>query len=188
LAAQDVKRFFAFSSIEQSGIAAFAFGLGGATAVLPGLLHLTLHTLAKAAVFQCVGRASQLKGGQKFADIGGLLHGHRALGLTLAAGVVAVAGLPPFGLFASEFLIVVETVRSNRGSPCHLAAASGRWLALAARLIDLCLGAATPDRGTAPSLAALAPAWLHLILVLLLGLAMPASISAWFTAIATAAS
>ena len=70
---RDVKRFFAFSTIEQSGVAAFAFGLGGPAAMFAGLLHMTLHTLTKAAIFQCVGRAAQLKRGQRFADIGGLL-------------------------------------------------------------------------------------------------------------------
>ena len=78
-----------------------------------GLLHMTLHTLAKASIFQCVGRATQLKRGQRFADIAGLLASHRPLGLTLAAGIVAVAALPPFGLFTSEFLIVTATMRAR---------------------------------------------------------------------------
>lgn len=56
---RDVKRFFAFSTIEQSGVAAFAFGIGGSTAIFAGLLHMTLHTLTKASIFQCVGRAAQ---------------------------------------------------------------------------------------------------------------------------------
>nr|WP_283949525.1 hydrogenase 4 subunit F [Limobrevibacterium gyesilva] len=184
---RDVKRFFAFSTIEQSGVAAFAFGLGGASAIFAGLLHLTLHTLTKAAIFQCVGRACQLKGGQKFVDIGGLIASHRLLGLTLAAGIVAVAGLPPFGLFTSEFLVVVETVRRLPVLivPLGIGLVVGAW-ALAARLIALCLGPPTPDRGPAPSAAALAPAWLHLAVVLVLGLMMPASIVAWFAAIAGA--
>jgi hydrogenase-4 component F len=184
---RDVKRFFAFSTIEQSGLTAFAFGLGGPAAVFAGLLHLTLHTLTKAAVFQCVGRASQLKGGQKFADIGGLLAGHRALGLTLAAGIVAVAGLPPFGLFTSEFLIVVETARRLPWLlvPLGVGIVVGAW-ALAARLITLCLGEPTPDRGPAPSSWALAPAWLHLGLVCVLGLAMPGAVLAWLSSVAEA--
>ncbi|MEJ1979369.1 MAG: hypothetical protein WDN49_27995 [Acetobacteraceae bacterium] len=63
---RDVVRFFSFSTIEQSGVAAFAFGLGGAGATFAGLLHITLHTLAKASVFQVVGRAAQAKGSQDF--------------------------------------------------------------------------------------------------------------------------
>jgi hydrogenase-4 component F len=185
---RDIKRFFAFSTIEQSGVAAFAFGLGGPAAVFGGLLHLTLHTLAKAAVFQCVGRICQMKGTQAFAGIGGLLATHRALGLTLAAGVVAVAGLPPFGLFSSEFLIASETVRRipPLALPLGLGLVVGGW-ALAARMIGVCLGAPTADHGPAPSALALAPAWLHLVLVLILGLAMPAALFDWLTAIAAAA-
>jgi hydrogenase-4 component F len=184
----DVKRFFAFSTIGQSGVAAFAFGLGGTVATFAGLLHLTLHTLTHAAIFQCVGRAIQLKGGQRFTDIGGLLVRHRALGLTLAAGIVAVAGLPPFGLFASAFLVLAETVRRLPllALPLALGLVVGAW-ALALRLISLCLGAPTPDRGPVPGLLALVPAWVHLAAVLVLGLAMPGPVAAWLMAIAGAA-
>jgi hydrogenase-4 component F len=182
---RDAKRFFAFSTIEQSGVAAFAFGLGGAAAVFAGMLHLTLHTLTKAALFQCVGRASQLKGGQKFTDIGGLVAGHRALGLTLAAAIVGIAGLPPFGLFTSEFLIVMETARRIPWLAVVLGfgLVVGAW-ALSMRLIGLCLGEPTPDRGPAPSMAALLPAWLHIAVVVVLGLAMPAVVTEWFATIA----
>jgi len=184
----DVKRFFAFSIIGQSGVAAFAFGLGGAAATFAGLLHLTLHTLTHAAIFQCVGRAVQLKGGQRITDIGGLLVHHRALGLTLAVGIVALAGLPPFGLFTSEFLILSETVRRLPWVvlPLALGLVVGGW-ALAMRLISLCLGPPTPDRGPAPGLFALVPAWVHLAAVLVLGLAMPGPVAAWLMAIAEAA-
>jgi hydrogenase-4 component F len=182
---RDVKRFFAFSTVEQSGVAAFAFGLGGAAAVFAGMLHLTLHTLIKSAIFQAVGRASQLKGGQKLADITGLIVSHRALGLTLAAGIVAIAGLPPFGLFTSEFLIVMETARHVPALAVLLGfgLVLSTW-ALGARLIDLCLGTPTPDRGPIPGLLALVPAWLHLGVVLLLGLAMPGVVVNWLASVA----
>jgi hydrogenase-4 component F len=184
----DVKRFFAYSTIGQSGVAAFAFGLGGAAATFAGLLHLTVHTLTHAAIFQCVGRAVQLKGRQGFSDIGGLLASHRALGLTLAAGIVAVAGLPPFGLFTSEFLVLAETVRRLPWlvPPLTLGLVVGGW-ALFMRLISLCLGAPTPDRGPAPGKPALVPAWAHLAVVLVLGLAMPGPVAGWLAAIAEAA-
>lgn len=184
---RDVKRFFAFSTIEQSGVAAFAFGLGGPLATFAGLLHLTLHTLLKAAVFQCVGRACQLKGSQLFTDITGLLASHRPLGLTLAAGIVAVAGLPPLGLFTSEFLVISHTVQSRPllALPLGLGLVIGAW-ALGWRLITLCTGPATPDRGPAPATLALAPAWLHLAIAIVLGLAMPATLVAWFAHVAGA--
>lgn len=193
---RDIKRFFAFSTIEQSGVAAFAFGLGGPAAIFAGVLHLTVHTLAKAAVFQCVGFAAQRKGGQRFAQIGGLLHGHRALGLTLGAAVLAVAGLPPFGLFSSEFLILSRTVaeRPALALPLAIGLLVGGW-ALVARVQALCLGPATPDAdaaatpgastaGAALGAAALWPAWVHLALVLVLGLAMPGAVLDWMRVVA----
>ncbi len=182
---RDVKRFFAFSTIEQSGLAAFAFGLGGPVATFAGLLHITLHTLSKASVFQCVGRAAQLKGGQRFADIGGLLQTHRMLAMTLAAGVVAVAALPPLGVFASEFLIGTETIIRAPwlALPLAVGLLVGAW-ALLARLQMLCLGAPTPDRGPAPDLLAMLPVWLMLAVVLVLGLAMPAPVADWLRAAA----
>lgn len=185
---RDVKRFFAFSTIEQSGIAAFAFGLGGPAANFAGLLHLTLHTLIKAGIFQCVGRAAQLKGGQKFADIGGLVAGHKALGLTLAAGIIALAALPPFGLFTSEFLLVSETARRLPwlALPLGIGILVGAW-ALLMRLQSLCFGPPTPDRGIGFDTILLAPVWMHLGLVVLLGLAMPGPMVVWMTAIAQAA-
>ncbi len=187
---RDVKRFFAFSTIEQTGLAAFAFGLGGPAAIFAGLLHLTLHTLSKAALFQCIGRACQMSGGQRFTDIGGLIARHRALGLTLAACILAVAGLPPFGLFASEFLTVQATMHSLPllALPLGLGLLVGFW-ALLWRLATLCLGDPTPNRGPAPTLSApslfdLVPAWVHLAVVVVLGLAMPTALAGWFTAIA----
>lgn len=187
-AQRDVKRLFALSTIAQSGVAAFAFGLGGAAATFAGLLHLALLTLSRAAVFQSIGWAVQLKGGQGVDDIGGLLRRHRALGLTLAAGIVAMAGLPPFGLFATLFLIVSETVGRLPWLAVPLAlglvVAGG---AMAVRLLALCLGPATPDRGPAPGLPELVPAWVQLALVLVLGLAMPGAVADWIAAIAGAA-
>lgn len=185
---RDVKRLFAGATIAQSGVAAFAFGLGGPAATFAGLLHLALLTLTRAAILQCVGAAVQLKGGQLCADIGGLLPRHRALGLTLAAGIVAVAGLPPFGLFATLFLILSETVSGVPWLAVPLAlglAVAG--LAMAERLLALCLGPPTPDRGPLPGLPALVPAWVQLALVVVLGLAMPAPLAAWIAAIAGAA-
>lgn len=183
---RDVKRFFAFSSIEQSGLAAFAIGLGSASATFAALLHITVHTLAKSAVFQCVGRATQRKGAQSFQVISGLIASDRALGLTLAAGIVAIAGLPPFGLFASEILILSNTMNSHPWLvlPVSIGLLVGGWK-LITRLIDLCLGPATMGHAPAIGAASLAPAWVHLALVAVLGVAMPITFAAWLTAAAS---
>ena len=69
---RDIKRLFAYSSIEHMGIITFAFGMGGPLANFAGLLHMTLHSLTKSAIFFAVGDISQVKGTQKIIEMGGL--------------------------------------------------------------------------------------------------------------------
>ena len=66
---RDIKRLFAFSSIEHMGLIVFAFGMGGALANFAGLLHMTMHSLTKSAIFFIVGHIAQAKGTQRIADI-----------------------------------------------------------------------------------------------------------------------
>ena len=73
---RDIKRMFAYSSIEHMGIIAFAFGMGGPLANFAGLLHMTMHRLTKSAIFFAVGHIAQVKGTQQIADIGGLTVTH----------------------------------------------------------------------------------------------------------------
>src|SRR3974390_3003498 len=106
---RDIKRLFAYSSIEHMGIIVFAFGMGGPLANFAGLLHMTMHSLTKSAIFFAVGHIAQVKGTQKIADMGGLTVTNPVLGWGLVLGVVAIAGLPPLGIFMSEFLVVSST-------------------------------------------------------------------------------
>ena len=52
---RDIKRLFAYSSIEHMGLMTFAFGMGGPLATFAGLLHMTVHSLTKSAIFFAVG-------------------------------------------------------------------------------------------------------------------------------------
>ena len=106
---RDIKRMFAYSSIEHMGIIVFAFGMGGPLANFAALLHMTMHSLTKSAIFFAVGHIAQVKGTQKIADMGGLTVSNPVLGWGLVLGVVAIAGLPPLGIFMSEFLVVSST-------------------------------------------------------------------------------
>src|ERR671931_183942 len=70
---------------------------------------MTMHSLTKSAIFFPVGHISQVKGTQRIADMGGLTVTNPALGWGLVMGVVAIAGMPPLGIFMSEFLLVSST-------------------------------------------------------------------------------
>ena len=88
---RDIKRMFAYSSIEHMGIIVFAFGMGGPLANFAGLLHMTMHSLTKSAIFFAVGHIAQVKGTQKIADMGGLTVTNPVLGWGLVLGVVAIS-------------------------------------------------------------------------------------------------
>jgi len=80
---KDIKRLFAYSSIEHMGIITFAFGMGGPIASFAGLLHMTVHSLTKSAIFFAVGHAVQKTGTQLMDGIRGLVTISPAFGLSL---------------------------------------------------------------------------------------------------------
>jgi hydrogenase-4 component F len=181
---RDIKRMFAYSSIEHMGIIAFAFGIGGPLGDVAGLLQMMMHSLTKSAIFFSVGHIAQAKGTQKIAAITGLTTSHPLLGWALVAGVAAIAGLPPFGIFTSEFLLITSTFA--RAPLLAVLLGLGILLAFAAllmRMTSLCFG--EPSEGSYPITASSVPIFLHLGIVLLIGLAMPAFLYAWFSHVAT---
>ncbi len=180
---RDIKRFFAYSSIEHMGIITFAFGMGGALANFAGLLHMTMHSLTKSAIFFAVGHISQVKGTQRIAEIRGLTASQPLLGWALVVGVVAIAGLPPFGVFMSEFLVLSSTFA--RQPVLALLVLLGLLLgfgALVMRLQGLAFGPS--DKGAKASPVALAPLFVHFALVLAAGIYLPGPLVTWFQNVA----
>ena len=181
---RDVKRLFAYSSIEHMGIIAFAFGMGGPVANFAGLLHMVMHSLTKSAIFFAVGHIAQAKGTQKISEIGGLTVTHPWLGWGLVLGVVAIVGLPPLGIFMTEFLIVSSTFA--RAPWLAIPLVLGLIVALGAllmRLDGLAFGA--PRGNTAPAHASYVPLYAHLALVLVAGVYLPAPLVTWFQHVAS---
>jgi hydrogenase-4 component F len=180
---RDIKRLFAYSSIEHMGIIAFAFGMGGPLANFAGLLHMTMHSLTKSAIFFSIGHITRIKGTQRIADIGGLTESHPTLGWTLVVGVVAIAGLPPFGIFTSEFLIISSTF--SREPLLAIPLVFGILIAVGAlflRLNGLAFG--EPLGPLAPNRMSYLPMFAHFILVLIAGIYLPAPIVLWFQNVA----
>jgi hydrogenase-4 component F len=179
----DIKRLFAYSSIEHMGIITFAFGIGGPLANFGGLLHMTMHSLTKSAIFFSVGHIAQAKGTQKISSIHGLTESHPVLGWGLVAGVVAIAGLPPLGVFMSEFLIVSSTFA--RAPLLAIPLVFGLLVAFGAltlRMTTLAFG--RPDGTLGKVEASYVPLFAHLALVLLCGLYLPAQLVQWFQNVA----
>ena len=180
---RDIKRMFAYSSIEHMGIIVFAFGMGGALANFAGLLHMTMHSLTKSAIFFAVGHIAQVKGTQKIADMGGLTVTNPVLGWGLVLGVVAIAGLPPLGIFMSEFLVVSSTFAREPWLAIILAL--GILVALGGLFLRLNTIAFGEPRGpTAKAEASYVPMFAHLALVFMAGIYMPAPLVKGFENVA----
>jgi hydrogenase-4 component F len=180
---RDIKRMFAYSSIEHMGIITFAFGMGGPLASFAGLFHMTMHSLTKSAIFFAVGHVSQAKGTQRIADIRGLTESHPMLGWGLVLGVVAIAGMPPFGIFMSEFLIITSTFAREPllAIPLVFGLLTG-FGALVLRMQGLAFGMPTPS--SAPVQASYVPLFIHLAIVLVAGLFLPDALVSWFRTVA----
>ena len=180
---RDIKRMFAYSSIEHMGIITFAFGMGGPLANFAGLLHMTMHSLTKSAIFFAVGHVSQVKGTQRIADMGGLTETSPLLGWALIVGVIAIAGMPPLGIFMSEFLVVSSTFA--RSPALAIVLVFGILIGVGGLFLRLNSIAFGEPRGpTAKTNASYLPLFAHLALVLTAGVYMPAALVAWFENVA----
>jgi hydrogenase-4 component F len=180
---RDIKRFFAYSSIEHMGLITFAFGVGGPLANFAGLFHMTLHSLTKSAIFYAVGHISQIKGTRQMAAMGGLTTTHPWLGWGFVAGVVAIAGLPPLGLFMSEFLILSSAMaRQPWLAVIILFGLAFSLGALILRVQSIAFG--EPKGEAHPITASLVPLYLHVGLVLVAGLWLPPALVTWFQTVA----
>ena len=145
---------------------------------------MALHSLTKSAIFFCVGHVAQVKGTQRMADIRGLTVSHPVLGWSLGLGVVAIAGLPPMGLFMTEFLIVTLHLRARAGArhrPRPRPAGGARRAAAAPERP----GVRRSDGRNDPVKASFLPVGLHLALVLVAGIWLPPALVAWFQHVAS---
>lgn len=175
----DVKRMFAYSSIEHMGLVTFAFGMGGAVASFAGLLHMTMHSLTKSAIFFAVGHATQSAGTQLMDGIRGLIKTHPTIGWSLMLGTVAILGVPPFGVFASEFLIITTAMHEHPwATPFLLTALGVAFASIFGKVQPMVFGETELPR--LPHQPALTPVFVHLVLVLMLGLFIPPYLADWY--------
>jgi hydrogenase-4 component F len=176
---RDVKRMFAYSSIEHMGLITFAFGMGGPIATFAGLLHMTVHSLIKSAIFFAVGHATQKAGTQIMEDIRGLIKVNPMVAWGMMLGSLAILGMPPFGVFASEFLILTTAMREQPwATPLLLLALGVAFASMLSRILPMVFGETSVK--PLPHPPAVIPVFVHLGLGLMLGLYIPPYLDAWY--------
>jgi hydrogenase-4 component F len=176
---RDIKRMFSYSSIEHMGLMTFGFGLGGPLATFGALLHMTVHSLTKSAIFVTVGHATHIAGTQAIEKIRGLIQTQPTVGWGLMIGTAAIAGFPPFGVFTSEFLLLTATMKSWPWLTLPLLLGLGIAFAGLFRHLQPMVFGDIPH-GQVAVRANMLPVAIHLVLVLWLGLAIPVFLARWF--------
>ncbi|TWF92642.1 proton-conducting transporter membrane subunit [Saccharopolyspora dendranthemae] len=160
LAQRDYKRMLAYSSIEHMGLMGLGAAIGGRLAIAAVLLHVLGHGLAKSVLFLGAGRMLQITGTSRIDRVRGLAARQPVLAGCFGFGVLALIGLPPFSLFASELGIARAGFAAGLG--WATAAALVLVLVVAAALVAhtsrMVLGAAPDGPGAASAPARAHPA------------------------------
>lgn len=176
---RDIKRLLAYSSMENMGLIALAFGIGGPLGVLAGLLHTINHSLAKALLFCTSGNLLMKYGSSGMDVVKGVLKAAPLTGVIFVAGALAIGGVPPFNIFVSEFMIVVAGLKAGHAVlivVCLLlltVVLGGLVRMLAATVFgDAPAGVAKGDAGV----LTLLPLLLLLVAMLIMGVQAPAPV------------
>jgi hydrogenase-4 component F len=174
--ARNYKRMFAYSGIEHTGLICLGLGLGP-LGVFAAMLHLVNHTAAKSLVFFLVGNIEHKYGSPLIEHVKGLLKVMPWTGALFAAGLLALIGLPPFGLFITEFALFRAGFALNHpwlmGAALVLLAVA--FVALINHLNRMLYG--SPPEGVVVSDVSgwrIAPLLLSVAALVVLGLTLPA--------------
>lgn len=182
---RNLKRLFSYSSIEHMGFITCAFGIGGPVATVGALIYLVAHALAKSAVFTTVANIIHIVHTQHIERIRALISQNPALGWIFVGAVFAIAGMPPFGIFAGEVLVLIAAIKTMPLIAILLII--GLIIALAGMLQHLHAIAYGKPGETKffPVKISKTPAVLHLILITIPVFYLPTFYSVWLTKAAT---
>src|SRR6266851_4856467 len=117
---RNFRRLLAYSSIDHAGIMVAALGFGGKLGALGAVLHMLFHGVAKPLLFFCAGNVQQQFGTPYLRKVSGVIHILPWTGGLFLMASLAVTGVPPFGLFQSEFTALSAALAANRAWPAGL--------------------------------------------------------------------
>lgn len=172
----DIKRMLAYSSVEHMGILALGIGIGG-LATFGALLHLVNNSLTKGCLFLSAGNIQRAFASKNLSEVRGALSCLPLSAGLFLAGFLAITGAPPFGPFLSEFTILRGIFAA--GQPLVAAAflllLATIFIGMGATVLAATQGASPPvPQQFRDRLLLVAPPLVMLLLVLCLGLFLPA--------------
>ena len=185
---RDFKRMLAYSSVEHMGILALGLGLGGAAAS-GAMFHTVGNGLTKGVLFLAAGNIHRSYGSKLVSDVRGAARRLPISGPLFLVGFLAITGSPPFSPFFSAFSILNGALTAGRFvvGGLFLAFLAVVFIGMGATVLGVVEGdpagaPEVPSQGEA--LLTAAPPLILLVLVLALGLHLPASLKDLFDAAA----
>jgi hydrogenase-4 component B len=146
---KDLKRFLAFSTVENVGIIVAGAGAGmtfssygqrglGAFLLLVALYHVVNHGTYKTLLFLEAGAIEHATGRRDLGRLGGLVRRMPATAVISLIGMLGIAALPPLNGFVSEWLVFQGLFQGFR-IPSHVV---GVVIVIAAATLGLTAGLA----------------------------------------------
>ena len=105
LAEKEIKRIIAYSSVSQMGYILFGLGTLTTRGMQGAIMHVVYHAIVKALLFMVVGIIIAVTGKRNIDEVSGLGSKLPILTVCAAVGVLGISGMPPLGIFNSEWLI-----------------------------------------------------------------------------------
>ena len=105
LAEQEIKRIIAYSSVSQMGYILFGLGTLTARGMQGAIMHVVYHAIVKAMLFMVVGIIIAVTKERDIRNVGGLGGKLPILTACAAIGLLGISGMPPLGIFNSEWMI-----------------------------------------------------------------------------------
>jgi len=110
---KNIKRMFAYSSIEHMGIVLLGLAVGG-IGIYAAILHIVLHTFVKPALFFQFNQVYRVYQSKSIYDVGHYFKYNKAGAIVILLGFISATAMPPSGLFISEFLVFQSLFEAHR--------------------------------------------------------------------------
>jgi len=182
---KNYKRMLAYSSVEHLGLVSLGLGFGGPWGLAGAMLHIANHALAKSVLFLLSGRIRDAYASTEIAAVRGLLARLPVSGPLFFVAMLALLGLPPFGLFVSEVMILGAGFAA--GHTAVVVAGLGLLVIAFAgtlRALQRMLHGEAAGRGVEGSAWTAAPLVAALLVLLMTGLAWPPGLTETLAGIA----
>lgn len=110
----DLKRLFAFSTVEHMGVIALGVSIGSFSGDLGAIWQILVHGLTKSLCFYAAGAVALIAGTTEISKIRGFQQRSPLVGTLLLCGSLAIAGAPPFAIFLSELAIALAAIMAGK--------------------------------------------------------------------------